>query len=156
MQSYCGNSLAEGSFPAFSTDCNMACAGDATTTCGGPNRLSLYGTSADAPAATPYPHPDVTTTQAEGCWTETSGGVRALPGASAFSATQMTVEGCATYCLNSGFTWFGLEYAAECYCGSVLNENSTAADAADCNMVCTGDAAEVCGGSNRLSVHQWV
>ncbi|KAK4119638.1 WSC-domain-containing protein [Parathielavia appendiculata] len=153
---YCGNSLAQGSFPAFSTDCTMPCAGDATTVCGGPNRLSLYGVSAEAPTFTPYPVPEpVTAPEYEGCWTEVSG-VRALSGASAFSATAMTVEGCADYCLNSGFTWFGLEYSAECYCGSELNVNSTLAVEEDCNMACSGDVNGVCGGSNRLSVYQWV
>jgi hypothetical protein len=153
---YCGNALAHGSFPAFTTDCAMPCAGDATAVCGGPNRLSLYGTSETAPEVAPYPHdPPVTETTYAGCWTEVEG-VRALSGASGFSATAMTTAGCGTYCLNSGFTWFGLEYGAECYCGGALSVNSTSALEADCNMACTGAATEVCGGSNRLSVYQWV
>ncbi|KAK4239580.1 hypothetical protein C8A03DRAFT_42811 [Achaetomium macrosporum] len=152
---YCGNALAQGSFPAFSTDCTMPCAGDPTTTCGGPNRLSLFGTSEEPPTVTPYPHPEVTTMQYEGCWTEVSG-VRALSGASAFSASVMTVDGCGSYCLNSGFTWFGLEYSAECYCGNELDGNSTAAVETECNMACTGDLNILCGGSDRLSVYQWV
>lgn len=134
----------------------MPCPGDNTAVCGGPNRLSLYGTSATPPTVTPYPHPPVLSpAQYQGCWTEVSG-VRALSGASAFSASDMTIAGCGDYCLNSGFTWYGLEYSAECYCGSALNVNSTAALEADCNMACTGDANTVCGGSNRLSVYQWV
>ncbi|KAK3301691.1 WSC domain-containing protein [Chaetomium strumarium] len=153
---YCGDTLAQGSFPAFSTDCTMACAGDATTTCGGPNRLSLYGASAEPPAVTPYPHPEVAgPPQYMGCWTEVAG-VRALPGASGFSETDMTVGGCADYCLNSGFVWFGLEYGAECYCGNALDANSTAAAETECAMPCSGDATAVCGGSDRISVYQWV
>ncbi|KAK4097460.1 WSC-domain-containing protein [Parathielavia hyrcaniae] len=153
---YCGDSLAQGSFPAFSTDCTMACAGDATEVCGGPNRLSLYGVSVDAPTVTPYPTPEPVEGPPvyEGCWTELPG-PRALDGASAFSASDMTVDGCANYCLNNGFPWFGLEYSAECYCGTELNVNSTLALDEDCNMACTGDSSEVCGGSNRLSVWQW-
>lgn len=156
--SYCGNSLAQGSFPAFSTDCTMPCPGDATLTevCGGPNRISLYGTSETAPESIPYPHdPPVTATEYEGCWTEVDG-VRALSGASGFSLTDMTVGGCGSYCRDSGFTWFGLEYMAECYCGNALSVNSTLALEADCAMACSGAPAEVCGGSNRLSVYQWV
>ncbi|KAH6839435.1 WSC domain-containing protein [Chaetomium sp. MPI-CAGE-AT-0009] len=155
---YCGDALAQGSFPAFSTDCTMPCPGDATgaSICGGPNRLSLYGTAEEAPAAVPYPHdPPVTTTQYEGCWTEVSG-VRALAGASGFSLTDMTIAGCGGYCRDSGFTWFGLEYSAECFCGSELNVNSTLAADTDCAMACSGEPTEVCGGSDRLSVYQWV
>lgn len=133
----------------------MACAGDATSICGGPNRLSLYGTSATPPTVTPYPHEGTATaTNPLGCYTETTG-VRALSGASAFSETEMTVEACGTYCLNSGFTWFGVEYGAECYCGNGLSVESNPADDTDCNMACSGAATEICGGSNRLSVFQW-
>lgn len=155
---YCGNSLAQGSFPAFSTDCNMVCPGDPTGVCGGPNRLSLYGSSTTPPTVTANPHPPLVsnTIQAAGCWTETAPGTRALSGASAYSGTEMTVQGCADYCLNEGFVWFGLEYSSECYCGAALSEESTAAEETDCAMPCSGDATEVCGGPNRVSVYQWV
>jgi hypothetical protein len=153
--STCGNTLAQGSFPTFSTDCAMPCPGDPLVICGGPNRLSLYGTAVEPPVSTPFPHDPVTEYQYEGCWTEVSG-VRALAGATAFSATDMTVAGCAGYCLNSGFLWFGLEYMAECFCGDALNVNSTLAVDTDCAMACSGAPTEVCGGSDRLSVYQWV
>lgn len=133
----------------------MACPGDALVACGGGNRISLYGTSATAPTVTPYPHAPVTAYQDEGCWTETAG-VRALDGPMGFSATAMTVAECGDYCLNSGYLWFGLEYAQECYCGSALSVNSTSVLPAECNMACSGNVAETCGGSNRLSVYQWV
>ncbi|KAG7290140.1 hypothetical protein NEMBOFW57_000137 [Staphylotrichum longicolle] len=152
---YCGDSLAQGSFPAFSTDCNMACAGDPTAICGGPNRLSLYGSSTTPPTVTPNPHPAVTTTQYEGCWTEATG-PRALSGASAYSGSAMTLTDCGNYCLNSGFTWFGTEYSSECYCGNALDVTSTLVADTDCAMACSGAPGEVCGGPNRLSVYQWV
>ncbi|KAL2155766.1 hypothetical protein VTH82DRAFT_508 [Thermothelomyces myriococcoides] len=154
---YCGDALAQGSFPTFATDCGMPCPGDTATECGGPNRLSLYGASEESPVVTPYPHDPVTETQYAGCWSEVEGGgTRALAGASAFSLSAMTVPACGDYCLNSGFLWFGLEYGAECYCGEELHVNSTSVAEADCNMPCSGDAETACGGSNRLSVYQWV
>jgi hypothetical protein len=133
----------------------MMCPGDPTSVCGGPNRLSLYGTSTTPPTYTPESHPAVSTTTYAGCWTETSP-VRALSGASAYSGTLMTIEACGDYCLNEGFTWFGLEYTAECYCGSGLSEESVSAEDTDCAMPCSGASGEVCGGPNRISVYQWV
>lgn len=133
----------------------MACSGDPLTTCGGPNRLSLYGSSATPPTVTPNPHPAVTTIQPEGCWTELPG-PRALAGAGAYSGSAMTTAGCGSYCLNSGFTWFGTEYGSECYCANGLDAASTMALATDCAMACSGAAGEICGGPNRLSVYQWV
>lgn len=38
---YCGNSFANGGAPTPLTDCNMACAANASEFCGGPNRLNV-------------------------------------------------------------------------------------------------------------------
>lgn len=132
----------------------MPCPGDPSSICGGPNRLSLYGASFLPPPVTPYPRGPVTMTHYEGCFTEIAGG-RALSGASAVSATEMTTEACGEYCINSGFTWFGLEYSSECFCGHALDEDSKVAPEEECNMSCTGAPTEACGGSNRLSVWRW-
>ena len=39
---YCGDELQAGAVVAPATDCSMACDGNATETCGGPSRLSVY------------------------------------------------------------------------------------------------------------------
>ncbi|KAK3944359.1 putative fungistatic metabolite [Diplogelasinospora grovesii] len=151
---YCGNELSTGSFQSFSTDCTMSCGGNATETCGGPNRLSLYGSSTEAPAVTLDPHAAVNATEFLGCYTE-GVGVRALSGAQAYSATGMTVEACGNYCLEAGYTIFGTEYSAECYCGNSIDTTSTLAASTDCSMACSGNSTELCGGPDRLSVYQW-
>ncbi len=68
----------------------------------------------------------------------------------------MTVEACARFCFYNGFTFAGVEHASECYCGSALQARSVAAADGDCSMECSGDASQMCGGPNRLSVYQWV
>jgi hypothetical protein len=39
------------------------------------------------------------------------------------------------------------------YCGNTFNAGSVNATSSDCNMACSGDSAETCGGGNRLSVY---
>lgn len=39
---YCGNELQAGSVTATASDCNMACAGNASQSCGAGNRLNVY------------------------------------------------------------------------------------------------------------------
>ncbi|KAF7509242.1 hypothetical protein GJ744_008302 [Endocarpon pusillum] len=39
---YCGYQLLDGSAPTSSAECSTSCTGDATQTCGGPGRLSVY------------------------------------------------------------------------------------------------------------------
>jgi hypothetical protein len=84
-----------------------------------------------------------------GCQTEATN-MRALNSAT-FAADSMTLEACATYC--TGFTYFGVEYARECYCGNSFNPGSGPALATDCNFKCMGNPLELCGAGLRLSVY---
>jgi WSC domain len=42
--------------------------------------------------------------------------------------------------------------SGQCYCGNILPNDSYNASSTDCNMACTGDDNEVCGGSDRLTL----
>ncbi|KAK4445270.1 putative fungistatic metabolite [Podospora aff. communis PSN243] len=153
---YCADSLSQGSFPTFATDCSVDCPGQVGEKCGGGNRLSLYGSSATPPAVTynPYPPPAVSTIQAVACYEEPVGG-RALSG-DMTSSNSMTPEACGSYCLNRGFKKFGLEFERECWCDNVVNGTVSTAVPSECYMNCTGDATQICGGPDRLSVWEWV
>ncbi|KAF4635308.1 hypothetical protein G7Y89_g2796 [Cudoniella acicularis] len=84
-----------------------------------------------------------------GCWTEGTG-VRALaPGA--FAADTMTVESCEASC--AGYTYFGVEYGRECYCGNTIAASSVLKPDSDCSMVCMGNQYEYCGNGNRLNIY---
>ena len=63
----------------------------------------------------------------------------------------MTLEACQAFC--SAYTYFGVEYSRECYCGNSLNAGSVAAPATDCSMTCMGAPSQYCGAGNRLSVY---
>lgn len=155
LECYCGDALGVGSIPTFESQCSFACPGDAAQTCGAGNRLSLYGASASPPAVTAPDMPSATTLSYLGCYTELAVG-RALAGVSIADGTSMTVEACARFCFYNGLVVAGIEYAAECYCSTALDAGSLAAAEEDCAMACSGDALQVCGGPNRLSVYQWV
>ncbi|KAG7293052.1 hypothetical protein NEMBOFW57_003098 [Staphylotrichum longicolle] len=166
---YCGNTIANGGAPATS-GCDMLCNGNSTEYCGGGNRLNVYNyqgqynptavsTSSATAAPTggnPNPTPagpsqpaTVGTYKWYGCRTEATG-IRALS-ATTFASDTMTLEACKAFC--SAFTYFGVEYSRECYCGDSFNAGSVAAPAADCSMTCMGAPSEYCGAGNRLSVY---
>ncbi|KAK3940061.1 glyoxal oxidase-like protein [Diplogelasinospora grovesii] len=84
-----------------------------------------------------------------GCQTEATN-MRALS-AFTFAADTMTLEACQAFC--SSYTYFGVEYARECYCGNSFNPGSVAAPASDCSFLCAGNQYEYCGAGNRLSVY---
>ncbi|CZR57380.1 related to beta-1,3 exoglucanase precursor [Phialocephala subalpina] len=86
----------------------------------------------------------------QGCYTEGTG-VRALTSASFYNYTAMTIEMCASDC--SGYSYFGVEYGGECYCGNTLASTSTLAALSDCSFICPGNSYEYCGAGNRLEMY---
>lgn len=86
-----------------------------------------------------------------GCQTEGSG-ARALSGKTYSSGTALTLSACAEFC--QGFRYFGTEYSAECYCGNALHASSSPAPLSECDMPCSGDASQFCGGPNRLTLYE--
>lgn len=63
----------------------------------------------------------------------------------------MTIESCQAFCSTNNYGIAGLEYASQCYCSNVMTSTS-ALGQTGCNMACTGNTAETCGGSSRLSI----
>ncbi|KAF6805249.1 wsc domain containing protein [Colletotrichum sojae] len=154
---YCGNSLAPSSTSAPLSECNLPCSGDSTQFCGAGNRIELYSTtvtrttsSTPAPTATLAHIPTIGKFSLVGCQTEGTN-VRALQGAQTASDS-MTLEKCAAFC--SGWTYFGTEYAGECYCGNSLHETSKPAPIGECNMKCSGNPYQYCGDGNRLELYK--
>ena len=167
---YCGNTLGAGSKKAADSDCSMTCPGNNTELCGNGNRLTLYTVAGhDAlssssssllsanPTSTsvtaPTPTGPVTVQSAgnfnyTGCYTEATTG-RALSG-STLANDAMTVEKCAGFC--SAYTYMGIEYASECYCGNTIAAGAALA-ASGCSMTCSGNSSEYCGGPNRLNFY---
>ncbi|KAI1423013.1 hypothetical protein F5Y12DRAFT_716792 [Xylaria sp. FL1777] len=144
---HCGDILAASSNQTNLTDCNLPCAGDPSEYCGAGNRLNLYySNTTDGPS-----QPLVIGNYSwYGCQTEGTG-VRALAGKTLVTGN-MTLQACATFC--EGFTYFGTEYGAECYCGNGFGEGSVVAPGSQCNMACNGDATQLCGAGDRLSVYE--
>lgn len=173
QECYCGNSLSAGSVLADggadpnANGCSMTCGANTTEYCGGPNRLSLYHTNDTAPSSpttnpTPTPTGGPVIPQTVGTWTYygcVSDGVngRTLNGnLNPIPAAQNSVENCTTAC--QGYVYAGMEYSGECYCGNSFNGGAlvagTTPDATGCNMVCSANSTEYCGGPNRLSVYK--
>ncbi|KAK1782113.1 hypothetical protein QBC45DRAFT_345145 [Copromyces sp. CBS 386.78] len=162
---FCGNRISNGGAPATS-GCTMLCNGNSTEFCGGGNRLNIYikgdlpptstvsGIIAVTSSAVPEPQGPAQPASVGnyvwyGCRTEATGN-RAL--SAAVSATdEMTLEACSAFC--SAYTYFGVEYSRECYCGNSFNAGSVAAPDSDCSMTCAGKPTEYCGAGNRLSVY---
>ncbi|KAM0701049.1 hypothetical protein Q7P35_011410 [Cladosporium inversicolor] len=60
---------------------------------------------------------------------------------------------CQTLCSRLGYSLAGTEYAGECFCGNRVNGLAQQISDDLCNMACTGDASQVCGGPNAVSLY---
>ncbi|NXW66983.1 hypothetical protein DUI87_12287 [Hirundo rustica rustica] len=85
-----------------------------------------------------------------GCFTHDSR-ERTLKGAVFYDLRKMTVTHCQEACAERAYSYSGLAYGAECYCGNTLP--AAAAKPEECNIECKGEKGSVCGGVNRLSVY---
>ncbi|KAH8203824.1 hypothetical protein TruAng_002001 [Truncatella angustata] len=82
-----------------------------------------------------------------GCVKDPAGQSRTLDGAQQ-DKPDMTVDACIKYCDDAGYTYSGLEYKTQCFCG-----NSIAAERMPANGTmgrreynCGGNAKQICGG----------
>jgi hypothetical protein len=66
----------------------------------------------------------------------------------------LTVESCVKTCASSNYTVAGVEFGVQCFCGyEVINAGVAASNQGDCSQACGGNAAEFCGGGNRMNVY---
>lgn len=66
----------------------------------------------------------------------------------------LTPYKCVSSCYQLGYSIASLEYRRECFCGnSIYNGGTLARNQSDCNMSCSGNAMEACGGRNRSSIY---
>jgi hypothetical protein len=69
------------------------------------------------------------------------------------NASALTVENCLSACKIGGYSFAGVEFGQECYCGVVVGNGTLPVDASQCNMPCTGNTTEICGGRSTLSLY---
>ncbi len=131
------------------------------STSGTTSATSVSPSTSSSTSAKPSPTGPQTVTNLAGwnylgCWTEATN-TRALNGKLLpITAANTNVENCAAAC--SAYTYFGVEYSQECYCGNVINagsvNTSTIANPNPCNMVCADNPNEYCGGRSVLNLYQ--
>lgn len=151
QECYCGNYILNGGAETTASDCSFPCTGDSAEVCGAGNRLSMYW-SGQSPPPAPEIVPSVGLWESLGCYIDNNGG-RTLPNQVAVSDN--TIENCVSACYNAGYVLAGAEYSDECWCGSSIGAGGAPAAASSCNMLCTGNNSEYCGGPNRLNLYNY-
>ncbi|KAF6201578.1 hypothetical protein GE061_003970 [Apolygus lucorum] len=122
-------------------ECNMKCSGNPRETCGGVGRISVYDSN----------KPEINHRNYLGCFKEVEG--RLMKGAMLNYERSLTRERCMSECRARGMRYFGLQYRHECFCSNDRPSFELIADIMECDMKCSGNPGETCGGYGRLSVY---
>ncbi|TFK85884.1 WSC-domain-containing protein [Polyporus arcularius HHB13444] len=147
---HCGTGIDDALESAPDSDCNVACVGDATLSCGGAWRIQVYTFPALRPGAWAY-QGCIADTQDTPAFTSTS--------TQTFATNLDLVNQCLQACSRLGFSFAGVENADTCQCsnGGITTDAQKVAEA-ECNSLCPlpGDAGfEFCGGVQRLGVFKF-
>lgn len=157
-QCFCGPTLPNTNTTA--STCNMACSGDSTQTCGGPNRLNIVQDLSWK--QTFFVRQSYQTWNLAGCYVDVVSN-RTLPNGVNLNAyggaNNATIANCLSACQAAGYTYCGEEYYTQCYGSNTAPAASLIASpandplAAGCGYACAGNSTESCGGSNRIIVY---
>lgn len=133
--------------------CSMPCSGNQKQLCGGSMAISLFNNTRYTPRI-----PLAIQTSSgrnftyQGCFSD-QGNPRTL-GAYSISQGSNTVEACAQLCSSKGYSWAGVEYGAECYCGNAGTGAASLKSDTECSKPCAGNAKQNCGGGFALQVYR--
>ncbi|KAF4963891.1 hypothetical protein FSARC_8144 [Fusarium sarcochroum] len=86
-----------------------------------------------------------------GCFTDSTS-ARVLP--TSINHGGNTPAKCKTACADGGFTYAGVEFGSQCFCGFALQQPLV--ESTNCIIDCPGNSAEKCGGSNAIQLFSTV
>ncbi|TPX15264.1 uncharacterized protein E0L32_004541 [Thyridium curvatum] len=104
------------------------------------------------PPAPPRPSINVNGWNYAGCYLDRE--ARALKGDNQLTTGPegMSNAMCIDFCNARGFSVSGTEYGSQCFCGNALVD-SWLIDDSKCNMTCSGDSNDICGGPWALAIY---
>ncbi|KAG8842004.1 hypothetical protein FRC20_004683, partial [Serendipita sp. 405] len=152
---WCGNTIMGNNRPSSDGICNMPCTGSPGKVCGGRDAINIYVSNnlpyTVGPASVLESYKGYSKTQ---CWQDlTTNRILKHGPARDISGDSMTVQKCIEGCNQAGYSSAGLEYGRECYCDNVNYPPGQSESMSECDMPCTGDATQICGGSNRMLIY---
>ncbi|NXM73614.1 WSCD2 protein, partial [Serilophus lunatus] len=143
---YCGHKIQASN--ASESECNMACKGERSNTCGGINRLSIYRLELAQESARRYGSAIF-----RGCFRRPDNVSIALPASQLM--LNMSVDKCVDFCTEKEYPLSALA-GTSCHCGfpTTLFPLHEREDEQLCAQKCAGEEFESCGTAEYLLVYQ--
>lgn len=127
--------------------CAISCSGAYEEICGGNNAMNVYATGLEWKT-------NIMGNYYLGCFEESQN--NRIFNSYSKSFPTNTPEFCSNLCYKFGYTYSGVTYKSECFCGNQSpNERMfTKMEDKQCNTKCSGDANQYCGGGWRMGVFE--
>ncbi|KAJ0165994.1 WSC domain-containing protein [Colletotrichum tanaceti] len=145
---YCGYLLASSSVKAPEEDCSKPCAGNSDEVCGEGGRINVF-TNGDAAPAILAASGDF---KSLGCYSDQASARTLTAGISLSGGVR--VSDCTSACAAQGYPYAGLEFGRECWCGTGIQNGGKPIAAESCNMACTADKTQYCGGAAAINIYK--
>ncbi|VVC39997.1 Hypothetical protein CINCED_3A002549 [Cinara cedri] len=124
--------------------CKIPCSGSSQEMCGGINAMNVYSTGLEW-------RTDIIGNQYLGCFEENE--KKRIFNSYSNSFSMNTPAFCSSLCFKYGYSYSGVTYKSECYCGNLPpSKQFTKLEDKQCNTKCSGDANQFCGGGWRMGV----
>lgn len=140
---FCGNDVHANSTLIVQNDCEgTPCAGNPSEFCGGYWRVLVGETNLN---------PSLYNISAK-CFVDDE--TRVLSGTilDGFHSNINTPYACQQLCRREKYSYFGVEYGSECFCGNDIDHDRLGVAPGECNMRCRNFAALNCGGRWRIAI----
>lgn len=143
---YCGNSI-NGNPPQITlSECNEPCTGNELDNCGGDLKMNLFTLSSNLISDF-----DSNADPQGQCYLDNLQN-RILNHAQEIGSSNMSIGSCQGQCQGLGYKYYGLENGSDCYCGNSINGNPSQLPGSQCDMTCTGDDLDNCGGNLKMNL----
>ena len=63
------------------------------------------------------------------------------------------MEYCKEHCKSQGYSYAGVQYGKECWCGNSFGKHGLAGNQNECNKKCSDKAQSTCGGTWRANIY---
>ncbi|KAH7320963.1 WSC domain-containing protein [Stachybotrys elegans] len=107
-------------------------------------------TTSEAPTLGPSP----TSWALLGCYSDEDPALPVLESRISSGDTALTYTKCQETCYQAFLTYAGVKAGNECWCSSFVGGELAVNGPSDCNMPCTGNKTDMCGGKNRLTIFE--
>ncbi|KAL0948997.1 hypothetical protein HGRIS_009096 [Hohenbuehelia grisea] len=149
---HCGVGLTTGTANIPHTQCNMACTGNSSETCGAGDHMEAFQ-GPNPPRAAQLPAGWSAFADAP-CARDSAARmfVDTFIAGPLLAATN-TPAACVDLCIQNGFDKAGVEGGDECYCGTEFRSAPELIDQGECNQPCQGAPGIFCGGNFAIQLY---